>query len=340
MNASEVFSAGGRSKRQELLQELYKKYCVSKEPPQSADEVEAELNRHLHMSELRSSVLEYRLKEQEKRGRVNHREDQHQNVQLLRELQVLEQGSKAKARQIEDVQAELRELQTRYRLLELRSKGGLDPLLSEARDELGSSLTKDSTFSMAGRVAPSRPASGYVPQSSASNRVMASRPASAVSPRGSGTASPSPASAYRAAGSSPPGGPGNLARGSPARVVHELIGVERERITSLMAQMQISAADLERQRQAVSQTLMSAVVAEGEEEDPTELPTSTYSPHQAANLIHKHGLSSNNQRRPASAMNMTAPPQVYGTPPRRRPTSAAGVGARAFLSSNSKLPKS
>ena len=56
-----------------------------------------------------------------------------------------------------------------------------------------------------------------------------------------------------------------MARGSPARVLHELIGVERERVTELMAQLQLSAVELEKQREAAAaagDSLRSAVAAE------------------------------------------------------------------------------
>ena len=59
---------------------------------------------------------------------------------------------------------------------------------------------------------------------------------------------------------------GNVARGSPARVLHELIGVERERVTELMSQLQLTAADLEKQREAAAaagNALRSAAMAEG-----------------------------------------------------------------------------
>jgi hypothetical protein len=42
---------------------MYTKYCVREEVPKGVDEVEAELNRHLHMAELRSATLEHRLDE-------------------------------------------------------------------------------------------------------------------------------------------------------------------------------------------------------------------------------------------------------------------------------------
>jgi hypothetical protein len=44
------------------LQELYRKYCTSGENSvRSSDQVEAELTKHLHMSELRTALVTHRL---------------------------------------------------------------------------------------------------------------------------------------------------------------------------------------------------------------------------------------------------------------------------------------
>ena len=229
------------------------------------------------MAELKSVVMEHRLQAAEKHQKSVNRISLHENVQLLQELQVSQQDSRAATRQLEAVQSELRDLQTRYKILESRARGAAGGALAGESSgawtdvEGGLPTTPRGSVSMAGRVAPSHPSSAYPAASpqptsnlrsswAASGTSPSSRPTSAVAVASSSR----PASAsYRASGGAVSG---NIARGSPARVLHELIGVERERVTELMAQLQLTSADLERQREAAAaagNALRSAIASEG-----------------------------------------------------------------------------
>lgn len=88
MNASDEPGGGSGSARGALLKALYAKYCRNEAPPQSSDEVEAELQRHLHMAELRSATLEYRLRDASDSAAAGRRAGLAENTMLLRELQV------------------------------------------------------------------------------------------------------------------------------------------------------------------------------------------------------------------------------------------------------------
>lgn len=193
---------GGKSARQKLLDDLYRKYCIEGVAPQSSDEVESELTRHLHMSELRGAVLEHRLRKSEAQGKLSQRLATHDNMQLLQELQVGAQDTRELSRQVEAAQTELRDLHTKYRILEARARGDStqQPPRSAsaggAADAGEAGASEGSTeggggggdgrgqyglaFSMAGRVAPSRPVSAYPVNRSWAPGGSTSRPGSAV----------------------------------------------------------------------------------------------------------------------------------------------------------------
>lgn len=161
------------------------------------------------MAELKSVVMEHRLQATEKQQKSVHRVALNENVQLLQELQVSQQDSRAASRQLEAVQAELRDLQTKYKILEARSRGqqggGLAGEPSGWSDADGgvSPSTPRGSVSLAGRVPPSRPTSAYPSAQSpstmrsswaAAGAASSSRPASAA-----GRPASASASSYRCA---------------------------------------------------------------------------------------------------------------------------------------------
>uniref|UniRef100_A0A7R9VL67 Cilia- and flagella-associated protein 57 n=1 Tax=Chlamydomonas euryale TaxID=1486919 RepID=A0A7R9VL67_9CHLO len=407
----QTWNESDAAERNRLLKQMYTKYCVRNTIPQAADEVGAELNRHLAMAELRSATLEYRLQEAANAATTTRRADLAENAVLLRELQVIQQNHRETSRRLEETQAEMRDLATRYKILDARSRGGgvfahsggtHDPLPAAPPATGGDGA---GVSSMAGRVVPSRPGSAYPvngdpsggtcggarPGGSSSPAAVGSRPgwmqgsagsrptsACASSPAGTRPSSAAAATAppplpQRAAGGA---APGNVARGSPARVLHELIGVERERVAALMGQMAVASADLERQRAALattSNTLLSATVAEedelgdegsgrfGDGRDAAQGGTAgtggavavaanndLFDAHErdAAWAVKRHGPSNlrpgtAGTQRPMSAaakhhQQQQQGPIAFGTAPRRRPTSAAGIGVRAFINGNVK----
>ena len=162
-------------------------------------------------------------------------------------------------------------------------------------------------------------------------------------------------------------------------MLHELIGVERERVTDLMAQLQLSAAELEKQREAAASAgnalriametdlrdgmLESmGVVEEGDEEGealgiPAGSPGGTGGQgwqevqdrggSDVAKIIKRYGVVSNAAKgRPVSAhagkssgsgsSSGSSAPTAFGTSARRRPTSAAGMGIRAYINGSLK----
>lgn len=146
----------------------------------------------------------------EKQQKGSRRLALNDNVQLLQELQVAQQDGKATARQLEAVQAELRDMQTRYKILEARVKGApaeSSSLFRGGEADVGASSPRGSV-SMAGRVVPSRPSSAYPGSATAASGTRSSwsaapagsRPTSAAAPTGGGSgasARPSSSSSYR-----------------------------------------------------------------------------------------------------------------------------------------------
>ena len=151
-------------------------------------------------------ILHLQVTEKQQKG--SRRLALNDNVQLLQELQVTQQDSKTTTRQLEAVQAELRDMQTRYKILEARVKGmPAEAGFGGIEADVGTSSPRGSV-SMAGRVAPSRPSSAYPAGSPAASGTRASwsagpsgsRPASASAPSGGGSgafARPSSSSSYR-----------------------------------------------------------------------------------------------------------------------------------------------
>ena len=125
----------------------------------------------------------------EKRQKNTNKHALHENVQLLQELQVSQQDGKATARQLESVQAELRDLKAKYKSLEARTRGGANPLSQskEGSHAWGGAEAAESyssprgAVSLAGRVPPSRPSSAY-PAAHAANVMRSSWSAAGSSP--------------------------------------------------------------------------------------------------------------------------------------------------------------
>ncbi|KAJ9531627.1 hypothetical protein QJQ45_021772 [Haematococcus lacustris] len=399
---------GQRSAKQKGLEELYHKYCSNGGVmPKSNQQVEEELTRHLHMSELRTALAHHKLAISDKRASSDKRLLMHQNVQLLRELQEASQSGRALAQRLEGARTSVRELSTRYRLVEAKLKG-LAEEDAAAGEEAASPaqaatppLTTDPSFSQPATTPPHLPpaspalaglhtagsigrgAAGGV-ASSPGLRANGQVPGRSPGQPGSVAISLTPGGSIpRAVGGPTPGGSGVL-RGSAARVLHEVLAGEREHIAELLAALADSSQQVERQQALLAQLHSALHTAQAGTEalptEPQDLQLCTIASGDLAGsedppggpawrkgapiaLPATRSLLGGGQRgggragakvlssRPASAavgLGLATPVpalssfqthaghHLHGSPVRRRPTSAAGMGLRAFMSSSLK----
>ena len=182
---------------------------------------------------LNGNSYTFLLQTAEKHQKISNKHALQENVQLLQELQVSQQDSKAMARQLDSAHSELRDLQAKYKILEARTRGAAPTLNSDGVQDWGGSYDAEDYSAPrgavsigSGRVAPSRPSSAYP----ATN----SRPGSAAA--GPHVAS-SLRSSWAAAGSSPSSRPGSaVAVGRPGSAV----GAGRPSSAAYRCEMSIS----------------------------------------------------------------------------------------------------
>ncbi|KAG2439922.1 hypothetical protein HXX76_004041 [Chlamydomonas incerta] len=274
----------GKSARQKALDELVRRYCLGDMRVGGRDEaMEAAAN--AAAAETRVVLLQWRLEQERGSSKATQRATLHQNSQLLRELQVSQGDLRALKDRYDAAWVALRELQSKYNLLERRwgasqggdAVGGGAAGEQEAEDVLSEGAGNASVVSMAGRVLPSRPASG-VPSAGAVNSMLTGMQQALAQPgrgalaaatthhthlHGSGGAKGTrPASAvlarpvsagwgmYRSVGGQPAPG-GLVSRGTPLRAYAELISSERQRMEELAVALAEGSAGLEAQQRAL-----------------------------------------------------------------------------------------